>query len=141
MPFDTFVPPVGPVVDGAPRKKQIRTKQAKFGDAYVQEVPDGMNYVETKVSITFPLLTVAQAQQIEDFILGHPAVPFLYQVPGEPVALQWKCKTWSRMLAGNAIETMTMDLEQDFSIGAAAAPGLDFSQPGNGQFIPTIPGL
>jgi phage-related protein len=141
MPFDVFAPPVGPVVDGAPRKKTIRLREAKYGDGYAQRTPDGMNYIEAKVSITWPFITVAQAQQIEDFITGHAGVPFLYRVPGETAQLQWICKTWARTLAGNYREAVTMDLEQDFSIGAAAAPGLDFSQPGDGQFIPAIPGL
>jgi phage-related protein len=141
MPFDTFVPPIGPVVDGAPRKKQIRLREAKFGDAYVQRAPDGMNYVETKVSLSWPLLDRASRQAIEAFILGHAGVPFAYQVPGEDASLQWICRTWSSNLAGNALETMTMELEQDFTVPPPAAPGLDFSQPGNSQYIPAGPGL
>jgi len=138
MPFDTFVPAVMPVVDGAPRKLTLKIRSAEFADGYNQEAPDGINYARKTASLSWPWLKVSDAQAIEAFIIAHAAVPFLFQVPGEAVALQWKCTDSSRNLAGNYRETMTMQLKQDFSFAPPAVPKADFSDPADSQVLAAV---
>jgi phage-related protein len=115
MAFDTFVPPRCPN-QGSARQVTARTREAQFGDGYSQRAVDGLNSIGKLLSLEWPLLTQAQAQEIEDFFKAKGgATAFLYQPPKESAPLQWICKEWTRT-SGGPREALSANFIQVFDL-------------------------
>lgn len=92
MPMSTFTPPCTPDqgmdVDNTPR-----FIQAQFGDGYKQEIPDGINNLQAKMSPRWTNARKTEADAIINFLkpLARSRTPFYWTPNGETVARALKC--------------------------------------------------
>ncbi len=81
---DTFNPSINPSVSGTGVKKKPRILTANFGDGYQQRTPDGLNYDEKEVSLSWDALDFIQFTEILNFFENHKGyISFYYTFPGE----------------------------------------------------------
>lgn len=91
---NTFNPPYRPKTT-APQIA-VRETSNTFGDGYEQNVRDGINCVYIKqMSLTWDLLTLAQAAEIDTFFRNNAGLTFLWTLPNENTARKWRCSEWS----------------------------------------------
>ena len=96
MPLATFVPPMRPS-PGTGNTPEISLRRANFGDGYTQASPAGLNHIRRVVSLRWDYLTLAEANQIEAFLVQQGGYkPFYYTLNGEATARKWTCDTWSK---------------------------------------------
>lgn len=110
MAFVTFTPPVRQS-PGTKNTPEIKLLQAAFGDGYTQDGPDGSNNVRDVVSLSWNVLTEADAQTIFDFLMAHTTVPFYYAMTGNTTK-KWTAKDTSR--AWDTPNTVTSTFRQSF---------------------------
>lgn len=115
MPAVLFVPPIAPT-PGSQHTRSLKILEAEFGDGYSQPTPDGLNHVRREVSLDWQVLTLDQKQELDAFFecLGGTK-PFRYQVWGDTIERQWRCKEWSYE-AEAGYWTGSARLIQDFRI-------------------------
>ena len=112
MAYQTFSPPVRPKTDSIETK--VATLLNGFGDGYEQAVADGLNCVSDAVDLSWPVLTLSQANTIHSFFKARQAEPFRFTLAGESTARLWRCVEWSRTIeTGHA--SMTAKLTEVFA--------------------------
>jgi len=95
MPLPTFTPPMRPS-PGTSRAPEVSLRKSQFGDGYAQASPAGLNHVRQVVALKWEFLSLAEAQEIETFLVGQGGYrPFLYTLNGEAQARRWVCESWS----------------------------------------------
>jgi phage-related protein len=83
MTLPTFSPPIAPA-PGLRRKPEVRLRVAEFGEGYTQITRD-LNHIRKVETLEWPVLTVAQANQIVGFLEERGGdQPFLYRLPDDP---------------------------------------------------------
>lgn len=116
MAYDVFSPGLNPHFEYQ-KETSCRVLTANFGDGYKQEVGDGLNAIERKPTLIFSPISATVANAIETFLESKKGyIPFVYTLPDEATPRQWKCKRWPRVPVGDNQYSITMELEQDFSI-------------------------
>lgn len=118
MAVPTFIPPKAPSV-GASTEPKISLFENEFGDGYTQRSPKGLNHVRETAELKFELLTASQSVAVRAFLQERGGYkPFLYTLPGETTPLRFICKKWKRAFEEGDLQTITLTLEQDFSIAS-----------------------
>lgn len=113
MALPTFEPPVPPS-PGTETTPKYKLRIANFGDGYTQATPDGLNHVRRTVRLRWDVLTVAQAEYIESFLIARGGYePFLYALSDDETR-QWICREHTRKR--DAPNSITAVFEEDFSI-------------------------
>lgn len=95
-------PPPGGYADRAwfPQQASRSVKpavwQAKFGDGYEQNTPQGINYQPETWTLTFSFITQADAQEFEQMLAGYGGYQaFTWRSPRGPNPLRVLCRSWS----------------------------------------------
>lgn len=90
--METFNPSVRPKTSGQTRTVKVITNS--FGDGYEQEIADGLNPVRTELTLTWPVLTIPQMQEIDAFFVINAGKAFYFALPEEQPR-KWRCNEWS----------------------------------------------
>lgn len=115
MTLNTFNPSPGPS-PGTSRKYKAKLKRAEFGDGYTQVTRDGLNHLRRTVTLHWEVLTAAQADAIEDFIVDQGGdIPFYYTVRGD-VQRKWTSDLADFERTHGTPNTITLTLTEDFSL-------------------------
>ena len=108
MAIFTFTPEFG-----ATRESQPAVRQVKFGDGYEQRLAYGLNYNLKTWSLEFKNRTDSEANAIEAFLDTAAGVSsFDWTTPDGVAGLKWVCRSWSRRLDLNNLNTVTAKFEQ-----------------------------
>jgi phage-related protein len=93
--MDTF-PSYAP--DWKPKTtSKARVLKSNFGDGYVQRAGDGLNPIDTSISLTWSNLSIGDADDIIEFLEEKAGVEAFYFTPrGSATALKWVCEEWTR---------------------------------------------
>lgn len=86
-----FTPPIAPQAASADRSARVISN--KFGDGYEQAVLDGLNAQETSLSLSWPVLTFEQCNEIDKFFSDNKGKSFLWALPGQEQK-RWRCDAW-----------------------------------------------
>lgn len=88
-----------------------RVKVAQFGDGYAQRVQDGLNAQPEQWSLSLDNRPAAQVADVVAFLSSHGGhTPFTWR------GKKWVCPSWSRQEHGRGIESVSFNIEQDFSL-------------------------
>ncbi|WP_457796646.1 phage tail protein [Methylocystis sp. S23] len=121
MTLETFTPPIQPSI-GASNKPKVKILKAEFGDGYGQASRDGLNHIRNEFSLTWEVLTPAQANTIEAFLIEHGGdVPFLWTAPGKSTPDKWTCEQWevsflAAIYQGENFRSIKATFTQSFNI-------------------------
>lgn len=85
------MPTPGSTLDTSPQF--IRNK---FGDNYVQRMLHGLNCIQEQIQLQWPQVRITDWNTITAFLAAHAATPFLWTLPHETSARQWRAKTWQK---------------------------------------------
>lgn len=88
---NTFSPSIEP--NAASLKRTARISSSKFGDGYEQVVLDGINALESEISLSWPILTFEQCNEIDKFFADNKAKSFYWALPGQEQK-RWRCDEW-----------------------------------------------
>lgn len=100
-------------VDVAPRVQETR-----FGDGYVQAVPDGINTMQEQWDLVFDQVDDAIATQIDDFLRARGGwetfdwTP-IWAVGNSPIKVV--CKQWRRQKFDIGVSTITATFERRYT--------------------------
>ena len=84
---------------GASKKAQPRVNSAQFGSGYSQRSTFGINNDLKTWDLTWENLTLAEANDIEDFLEARGGVQaFNWSPPDETNTYVWICKAWTKTL-------------------------------------------
>ncbi|MDE2097822.1 MAG: phage tail protein [Patescibacteria group bacterium] len=114
----TLVPPSGYtdnfwVPQMATRSVKPAVWQAKFGDGYEQNTPQGLNYKPESWNLTFYFSTLADAEAFQDYISGFGGTQaFYWRSPRGPNAIRVLCRSWSDISHPGQRITMTAKFDQ-----------------------------
>lgn len=99
---------------GASVSNEPRIKEAKFGDGYIQRMPDGINNDPKSWNLTFSKLDKYDADQLYAFLrAAKGSIPFTWvDLDGE--TLQYVCPTYSRDYADEDVFNITARFNQTF---------------------------
>jgi phage-related protein len=107
----TFTPALFPRYEGGQSVgSQYAVHRAQFGDGYAQVAAAGINNVRRTVTLEWPLLTLAQAAYITQFMDargGHET--FDYALHGESYA-KWRCAS-TQVRAVGELRAVSVTLE------------------------------
>jgi phage-related protein len=115
MPTPTFTPSVLPS-PGTKWKKEVKLREAGFGDGYSQTSPDGLNHIRRTVQLSWEVLPKTVAIELDDFFTARGgSQPFLFQPEGFLAPVKWTAKDWS--VSTSTPWTFSVTLKEDFSLG------------------------
>lgn len=108
------LPDVGIAPDyGLKQSGSFRVKTVTFGDGYEQRIPDGINTVRRKWSVSWSMLNKAQKDMLEEFLYRMKgAYSFVWHIPDSDDAHKVVCKsppTWVADDYGNYRLSATFD--------------------------------
>lgn len=109
--METFNPPVRPKASNPTRTVKVITNS--FGDGYEQEILDGLNAIRTELTLTWPVLTIEQAQEIDAFFAANAGKVFGFALPGETERM-WRCNEWSPLIERGS-GSLTATLKEVFA--------------------------
>ncbi|MCV0384897.1 MAG: phage tail protein [Nitrobacter sp.] len=115
MPLDVFVPPRQVTVDSG-ADVTLRVNVAKFGDGYSQRSEDGLNAEDQAFRGVCVGLTIAQADNLFNFLRSHSAVPFLWNIPLDSVQRKWIATSYSRGYHGGCRQNVNFTLTEVFDL-------------------------
>lgn len=90
---------------------QGRVLEARFGDGYRQQVPDGLNTTLPVYRLAFRQRTSTEAGNIETFLKANLGAIFDWTPPGL-AAGKFVCSQWTRSRANALFENVTAVFEQ-----------------------------
>jgi phage-related protein len=111
MALPTFAPARPPGYQSG-QDVTYKTKEAPFGDGYMQRGADGIHNEAVTWSLNWSALLPAEYEDIAAFLKargGYQA--FLYTVPGD-IERKYKCKTWKRGNASHATRSLQATFEE-----------------------------
>lgn len=115
MSLTTFNPPVGPTYPAA-RKTDARVDALNFGDGY-SERSSGLNSLQDTLSLVWPDLTKAQADEIEAYFRARGGQEaFYWTAPHCDAPQKWVCKPWSRERQTGAFDKITATFTEVFDL-------------------------
>ena len=92
-----------------------RILQAKFGDGYTQEAPDGINHLLRTWQVYFKNRTTTECDAIEAFLVAQAGyLPFDW-TPPNGAAGKWKCglpNGWTRTRHSGQVGSITCTFEE-----------------------------
>lgn len=78
---------------GSRRQSKARVLEARFGDGYVQRIPDGLNSIGKSWPLNWTLRTRAEITALEGFLESQAGRPFSWTDPKGEVG-RWTCDDW-----------------------------------------------
>jgi phage-related protein len=112
----TFTPPYPPI-EQLEDSLSLRQISVMFGDGYTQNTPDGLNVEQSKVSLTFEPLSLAQYLAIESFLEANAGQNFYYTLQTDGVQRVWSASSWTPSMNGVSY-SISVSLTQFFTLGA-----------------------
>ncbi len=110
MPTFSFVSDYTPTKSTKP---QVTT--VKFGDGYEQRYAKGLNTTPQNWSLTFNQRELAEANNIETFLLARAGVENFDWIPPDAVdPIKVKCSEWTKTLEVGNRWTLNMNFEEVF---------------------------
>ena len=110
MPEFTWTPDFG-----AAKELRPRITTTKFGDGYENRVAVGLNTNPQTWMLTFSNRTVAEIDEIDDFLEARGgSESFDWTPPRADDAIKVKCEQWQRSLQSSAFDTLTANFEEVF---------------------------
>ena len=116
MTVHVFSPSVIPSV-GSSVNSSARVLVADFGDGYSQRAADGINNIDTTVSLQWNNLTGTQANSIDSFFMqmgGYES--FYYTLPTESIAKKWACEKWDKSYQTGGMVNLNCELKRVFDL-------------------------
>jgi phage-related protein len=113
MAYDTFVPAFKPSPKGTLSDVKARITTNKFG-GWKQDQPNGTLILtgDQTVTLAWPLLPLAAADAIQDFMERHAKTAFIYTVPNEGTARKWRWTQYLRNYVMPAYDSITITVEE-----------------------------
>ncbi|MEN6621495.1 MAG: phage tail protein [Smithella sp.] len=112
----TFEPPLKPTY-GTTANLEPRILRAEFGDGYSQRAADGLNTNPIKVTLNFDALSVAQADQVFNFLQARAGWDsFYYTLPRETTPRLFICPKFSRQYVLPDTDAITAEFEEVFDL-------------------------
>lgn len=107
-----------PLSRGSSPKTKIRVIEKKLGDGYTQVAADGLNAQPISFSAKFTTRPTGEIKKVHDFLTMHAGVvPFIFTLPGEAAARQWRCKSWTGPTwVSSTHRSLSATFIEDFSI-------------------------
>lgn len=104
----TWLPSIGFNSSSTPR---VRT--AKYGDGYVQRVPDGINNIDQTWELQFQSQEIDTANSIENFLAARGgSVSFSWLPPGETSEVRVICPKWSKNYESSITRSISATFER-----------------------------
>lgn len=97
---------------GCSKEQAPRVLTARFGDGYSQDIPDGINHILEKWSLSFTLRTKAVIDTIDDFLFAQGGTTAFTWVTPEGKTKKFKCKTWSVSRVHDQDNSLTCKFEE-----------------------------
>lgn len=117
MTLDTFPSNVPTQDVGAAGQTKAAIIEAKFGDGYGQRTEDGLNSISQTWPLTWSLLTVAEADIIEGFLIAKKgSQAFLWTPPRASAPRKWVCKAWKRTPLNAFYDAFSCTFEEVFDL-------------------------
>lgn len=115
-PFPTLgIGDFGPVAPGSSREAKPAVLTANFGGRYSQRTGDGINALPRDFTYRSPKLRASFIKQLDDFLIGRKGyLPFTFLVPGETVARQFICQSWTTNYDDRLKSSLTAPFEENF---------------------------
>jgi len=111
----TFTPPIDPAPSTGVATKFNRY-EARYGDGYVQMAPAGTNFEKESATLQWPVLTHAQADDIEAQLrLAFGVDVIYYAVPPSVQVKAWACGEWTRTEVDQQISSISCPFEEIFN--------------------------
>lgn len=112
--METFNPPLPPDL-GTNDERQFRTVRIAFGDGYSQRAQEGLNNRDRTLSMTWSLLSPAQADVICDFFDRHGgSAAFLFRRVDEAAPRKWIVERYARRAVQRLYRNVTATLTEVF---------------------------
>lgn len=117
MAIVDFTPPREPAT-GWGWKAAARVDRVEFEGGYSQRSSPGPNPVSRNPTLTWPGLTEAQAEAIDDFLAARGGADAIrYQPPGWSAAALFTCASWDVRETARDVYTVTASFVQEFDLG------------------------
>lgn len=108
----TWIPDYGSGIDA---KADVIT--AGFGDGYSQRVPNGINWLQKTVNLTFTQ-EIPVVEEIIAFFEARAGVEyFLFTPPRESSTGKWVCSTWKRDYTKTRLDRVSATFTRVFDLG------------------------
>lgn len=92
---------------------RLKVRAFAGGDGYTQGMPDGINFVQKVFSLSWENLFIAEAQDIENFLIINAGKSFDWTEPGGNLYIV-RCVDYSMLRDKPEMVTMTAQFEQVF---------------------------
>lgn len=115
---DTFAPSINPGVEGTGMEADPNVLEAKFGDGYRQDTPEGLNAGDGEIwTLVWPLLTPEQAAEIETGLRTNMKVRRFYWTPPDRSQAKYRCTAFRLRPTLSGLEySITATLERVFDL-------------------------
>ncbi|QIG76093.1 minor tail protein M [Rhizobium phage RHph_I4] len=101
---------------GSSRDETARVLKAQFGNNYTQRSGDGLNPIDTEMSIVISSITRVDSKTITDFLRERAGYQsFLFTIPGEDTPRQWTCEKWTVSHSTAVHDTISATLTEVFT--------------------------
>lgn len=107
--FPTSVPGPSYPID---KQSEPRIKKVAFGDGYTQQAPDGLNSIMYTWSLNWEVLTTAEKNTIEAFIVSMGGYQTFQWVDPDSVTWKVKCPTWTTSAIQPGVYKITATFKQ-----------------------------
>lgn len=112
----TFNPSEAPSI-GSGGNHKFRIREANFGDGYSQTAGDGINTLESTVTLQWNNITTTLYDELYAFFVGLGGYQsFEYTLPNGSTAYQWKCKQFSDSWGEYNRRNFTATIERSYDI-------------------------
>lgn len=115
MTLQTFNPPVEIDYDSSVQTTN-RVLVAGLGDGYTVRAGDGLNSKKRIWSLSWNILSIADADTIETFLSDQNGYKAFYWTPPRGAIGKWTCAQWSRTAVGPAYDSLTCEFEEVFDL-------------------------
>lgn len=112
----TFNPSIPPEI-GSSGSHKFRILDAKFGDGYTQTAGDGINTLESTITLNWTDISQTVYNELYAFFIalgGYQS--FDYTLPNGSTAYQWKCKQFSDSWVKGNKRNFTATIERSYDI-------------------------
>ena len=115
MTLTVFAPPIAPS-PGTGRKTNFSVLEAEFGEGYTQPTRSGINHRRRQLTLSWDVLSDAQAWAIAGFLDERGGdEPFLYIPPREATPVKWTCREFDDTVNTNGTRKITATFVQSFT--------------------------
>ena len=113
--MDTLTLPVAPSYDSKVTTAH-RALVANLGDGYTVRAGDGLNTKKRTWSLSWEVISIADADTIETFINSQGGYKAFIWVPPRGPTGKWICQSFDRQAVGPGYDSMSMEFEEVFDL-------------------------